>query len=419
MPRSRPHRPTRRETCSALYSLGQFPDAKLRRAIVARDVRCQFPGCDFPGNRCEVHHLRHRSSGGETTPENLALFCDRHHHLLHRFGWKAYRGDDGIDRRPRPARRSGRPAAPVGRALSGHILSRAAGWPTLAFLTDRQIRYRVGHDHRRGHHHQGVSTTLDGARTPRRPSAVPDETPFPRGDPGLDGGEPHRGLRAAARPRRPRRRALVRRGAHGVGARPGRRRLDLRRLAHRARRPRPPARPEVIFHEEYARAGGPGRAGLVGEGLLGPTIIHFASPEQQQRFLPGHRVRHRVLVPGLLRAERRFRPRQREDQRPPRRRRVGHQRPEGVDVAGAVVRLVLRRRPHRGRQRAPPRPVLPAHADGPAGHRDPADPPDHRHRRVQRGLLRRSPHRRSTCSSASRATAGRSPWARSPSSAAP
>ena len=44
---------------------------------------------------------------------------------------------------------------------------------------------------------------------------------------------------------------------------------------------------EVAFHEEYARAGGPGRAGLIGEGLLGPTLIHFASAEIQQRFLPG------------------------------------------------------------------------------------------------------------------------------------
>ncbi|HKY16850.1 MAG TPA: acyl-CoA dehydrogenase family protein [Microthrixaceae bacterium] len=48
-----------------------------------------------------------------------------------------------------------------------------------------------------------------------------------------------------------------------------------------------PLTQEVIFHEEYARAGGPGRAGLVGEGLLGPTLIHFASPDQQRRFLPG------------------------------------------------------------------------------------------------------------------------------------
>jgi acyl-CoA dehydrogenase len=48
-----------------------------------------------------------------------------------------------------------------------------------------------------------------------------------------------------------------------------------------------PLSQEVIFHEEYARAGGPGRAGLVGEGLLGPTIIAFGSPAQQDAILPG------------------------------------------------------------------------------------------------------------------------------------
>lgn len=44
---------------------------------------------------------------------------------------------------------------------------------------------------------------------------------------------------------------------------------------------------EVAFHEEYAAAGGPGRAGLIGEGLLGPTLIHFAEPTIRERFLPG------------------------------------------------------------------------------------------------------------------------------------
>ncbi|MDH3617012.1 MAG: acyl-CoA dehydrogenase family protein [Gammaproteobacteria bacterium] len=43
---------------------------------------------------------------------------------------------------------------------------------------------------------------------------------------------------------------------------------------------------QVIFHEEYARAGGPGRVGHIGEGLAGPTLIAFGSEPQQQRFLP-------------------------------------------------------------------------------------------------------------------------------------
>jgi alkylation response protein AidB-like acyl-CoA dehydrogenase len=43
---------------------------------------------------------------------------------------------------------------------------------------------------------------------------------------------------------------------------------------------------QVIFYEEYARAGGPGRAGHIGETLLGPTLIAFGSEEQKRRFLP-------------------------------------------------------------------------------------------------------------------------------------
>lgn len=44
---------------------------------------------------------------------------------------------------------------------------------------------------------------------------------------------------------------------------------------------------QVIFHEEYARAGGPGRISLLGEGLLGPAVLSFGSEDQKKRHLPG------------------------------------------------------------------------------------------------------------------------------------
>ncbi len=43
---------------------------------------------------------------------------------------------------------------------------------------------------------------------------------------------------------------------------------------------------QVVFQEEYGMAGGPGRMGHIGEGLIGPTLIAFGTQEQKQRFLP-------------------------------------------------------------------------------------------------------------------------------------
>ena len=44
---------------------------------------------------------------------------------------------------------------------------------------------------------------------------------------------------------------------------------------------------QVVFHEEYARAGAPARIGHMGEQLAGPTIATFGTQEQKDRFLPG------------------------------------------------------------------------------------------------------------------------------------
>jgi alkylation response protein AidB-like acyl-CoA dehydrogenase len=47
-----------------------------------------------------------------------------------------------------------------------------------------------------------------------------------------------------------------------------------------------PITQQMIFHEEYVRAGGPNRVNFFGEELLGPTLMAFGTPEQKQRFLP-------------------------------------------------------------------------------------------------------------------------------------
>jgi alkylation response protein AidB-like acyl-CoA dehydrogenase len=44
---------------------------------------------------------------------------------------------------------------------------------------------------------------------------------------------------------------------------------------------------QVIFFEEYARSGAPGRMGHIGEGLAGPTIIAFGTEAQKKKYLPG------------------------------------------------------------------------------------------------------------------------------------
>ena len=87
---------------------------ELRRALIARDHGCAFPGCGRPPGWCHAHHIRHWADGGPTALTNLVLVCGFHHRTIHHGGWQVTLGTDAhpwftpppwIDptRTPRPA----------------------------------------------------------------------------------------------------------------------------------------------------------------------------------------------------------------------------------------------------------------------------------------------------------------------------
>ena len=66
----------------------------MRRALVARDRHCQYPG--YSHERCvEGHHMVHWAHGGETRLDNLVLLCGHHHRKAHEMGERIERADDG------------------------------------------------------------------------------------------------------------------------------------------------------------------------------------------------------------------------------------------------------------------------------------------------------------------------------------
>ncbi|ANS31502.1 HNH endonuclease family protein [Rhodococcus opacus] len=95
---------------------------RQRKALVARDRGCAFPGCGAPPSWCEGHHIIHWSAGGPSDMGNLVLLCGFHHRLLHHSDWEIEMGADrhptfipprqvDWERNPIPAHNRARPRA--------------------------------------------------------------------------------------------------------------------------------------------------------------------------------------------------------------------------------------------------------------------------------------------------------------------
>jgi 5-methylcytosine-specific restriction endonuclease McrA len=68
----------------------------IRRAVQLRDNKCAWPRCDRPAAWYDVHHLRHKQDGGQTSLDNLVLACQFHHDAcVHRRGWQLTLHPDG------------------------------------------------------------------------------------------------------------------------------------------------------------------------------------------------------------------------------------------------------------------------------------------------------------------------------------
>jgi hypothetical protein len=65
-------------------------------ALIMRDGGCVVGDCSRPWQWCDAHHLEDWDEQlGPTNLENLALVCERHHHLVHDHRWTLRRTADG------------------------------------------------------------------------------------------------------------------------------------------------------------------------------------------------------------------------------------------------------------------------------------------------------------------------------------
>lgn len=83
-----------------------------RRALIARDQHCRWPGCERPASWCDGHHIVHWLHGGGGEIENQILLCGRHHRLVHEGEWQLIKTERGEIVTIAPTLTFGRPRSP-------------------------------------------------------------------------------------------------------------------------------------------------------------------------------------------------------------------------------------------------------------------------------------------------------------------
>jgi hypothetical protein len=80
---------------------GYTPTDRIRDHVIARDRTCVFPWCGRNARRCDLDHVipydhQHPDMGGQTSTDNLAALCRRHHRLKTHGRWRYTMTDPGV-----------------------------------------------------------------------------------------------------------------------------------------------------------------------------------------------------------------------------------------------------------------------------------------------------------------------------------
>ncbi|WP_107774350.1 HNH endonuclease [Nocardioides sediminis] len=84
-----------------LETKGYTPTARMREYVIVRDGTCVFPWCGRNARHGDIDHIvpydhEHPDRGGQTSTDNLAALCRRHHRLKTKGRWRYRMTEPGV-----------------------------------------------------------------------------------------------------------------------------------------------------------------------------------------------------------------------------------------------------------------------------------------------------------------------------------